>query len=68
MQEHQNVKDVFKRLQNQIGLKKGLYFQKLKVLCHKHMQLMILVVKKLQEQFMKKSLKRQINQRLELKK
>ena len=61
-------KHIFKELHSQIGQSKGLYFKKLKVLCYKHMQLIILVVKKMQEQFMKKSWKRQINQSLELKK
>ena len=42
----------------QIGLKKFLFFKQLKIQFHGHMLLMILMVKKLLEHFMKKNCKR----------
>ena len=45
--------------------KKSLSLKKLKILFHGHKLLMILMVKKLLEHFMKKNCKRQINKNLE---
>ena len=47
------LKDTYK-----IGLKKFLFLVKLKILFHGHILLMILMVKKLLEYFMKKNCKR----------
>ena len=52
----------------QIGLKKLLLLIKLKIQFHGHMLLMILMVKKLLEHFMKKNCKKLIKKNLELKK
>ena len=49
----------------QIGLKKLLLLIKLKIQFHGHMLLMILMVKKLSEHFMKKNCKRLIKKNLE---
>ena len=48
----------------QIGLKKFFWLKKLKILFHGHMLLMISMVKKLLEHFMKKNYKKQINKDL----
>ena len=63
MLEYQNIK-LF--LQN--VMKKFLWLKKLKILCHGHMLLVILMVKKFLESFMKKNCKKQIKKSLELKK
>ena len=52
---------------HQIGLEKFLLLVKLKIQFHGHMLLMISMVKKLLEQFMKKNYKRLINKNLRLK-
>ena len=52
----------------QIGLKKFLLLQKLKILFRGHMLLVILKVKKLLERFAKENCKKQIKKNLELKK
>ena len=52
---------------HQIGLKKFLLLVKLKIQFHGHMLLMILMVKKLLEYFMKKNCKRLTKKNLELK-
>ena len=51
-----------------IGPRKFLLLEKLKILCHGHMLLVILMVKKLLAHFMKKNYKLQINKNIELKK
>ena len=48
----------------QIGLKKFLWLKKLKIQFHGHMLLVILMVKKLLEHFMKKNCKKQSNKNL----
>ena len=48
----------------QIGLKKPLLSVKLKIQSHGHMLLMILIVKKLQEHFVKKNCKRRTKRNL----
>ena len=53
MQEYQNTKTFLLKAINQIGLKKFLQLNKLKIQFHGHM-LMILIVKKLLKHFMKK--------------
>ena len=52
--EHQNTKIFLEKATPQIGLKNFLWLRKLKILCHKHMLLMILMVKKMQKRFMKR--------------
>ena len=61
--EYQNIKTLF-----QIGLKKFLLLQKLKILFCGLMLLVILTVKRLLERSMKKNCKKQIKKSLELKK
>ena len=50
---------------HQTGLTKFLYLKKLKILFHGHVLLMISMVKKLLEHFMKRNYKRLINKNLE---
>ena len=52
----------------QIGLKKFLLLEKLKILCFGHMLLVILKIKKLLDRFSKKTCEKQIKKGLELKK
>ena len=52
----------------QIGQKMQLWLQKLKILFHGHMLLLILTEKKLLEGFTKKNCKKQIEKNLEFKK
>ena len=52
----------------EIGLKKFLWFKKLKALCLGHMLLVILKAKKLLERFTKKNCKKQIKKNLGRKK
>ena len=61
-------KNIFAKDTCQIGLKKFLLLVKVKMQFHGHMQLMILMVKKLLEVFMKKNCKRLIKKNLEQKK
>ena len=65
--EYQNIKIFLQNVTLQIGLKKILWLQKLKLQCR---GLMLLKVsgKKLLESFMKKNCKKQIKKSLELKK
>ena len=58
MCEYQNTKAFLLKVILQIGLKKFLLIKKLKMQFHGHMSLMILMVKKLLEHFMKKNCKR----------
>ena len=51
-------KNILLKVILQIGLKKFLLLKKLKIQLHGHMSLMILMVKKLLEHFMKKKCKR----------
>ena len=55
----------YKKDTHQIGLKKFLLLVKLKIQFHGHMLLMISMVKKLLEHFMKKNYKRLIKKNLE---
>ena len=64
--EYQNIKIVLKKVTLQIGLK-FLWLKKLKILCRRHILLMIFR-KKLLELFIKKKCKKQIKNNLELKK
>ena len=66
--EYQNIKTFLQKAMFQIGLKKILLLQKLKVLFRGHMLLVILKAKKLLERFTKKNCKKQIKKNLELKK
>ena len=47
MLEYQNIKIFLQKFTFQIGLKRFSRFKKLKILCHGHMFLVILTVKKL---------------------
>ena len=58
--EFQNTKTFLLKDTHQIGLKKFLLLVKLKIQFHVHMLLMISMVKKLLENFMKKNYKRLI--------
>ena len=64
MLEYQNTKTFLLKDILQIGLKKFLLLVKLKIQFHGHMLLMISMVKKLLEHFMKKYYKKQINKDL----
>ena len=66
--DYQNIKTFLQKPMFQIGLKKFLVLQKLKLLCHGHMFLMILKANELLERFTKKNCKKQIKMSLELKK
>ena len=66
--EIKNTKTFLQKVILKICLKKLLLLKPLKELCHGHTLLVILMVKKLLEHFMKKNCKRQIEQSLELKK
>ena len=61
-------KSIFAKGYTPTGLEKLLLLVKLKIQFHGHMLLTILMVKKLQEHFMKKNYKRLINKNLEQKK
>ena len=61
-------KNILQKVILQIGLKKVLWLKNLKILCHGHMLLVNITVKKLLECFTKKNCKRQIKRSLELKK
>ena len=65
MLEFQNTKTFFLKDTLQIGLKKFLLLAKLKIQFLGHMLLMILMVKKLQERFIKKNYRRQTKKNLE---
>ena len=65
MYKYQNTKTFLLKAILQTGLKKFLLLKKLKIQFHGHMLLMILMVKRLLEHFMKKNCKRQINKNLE---
>ena len=65
MLEFQNTKTFFLNDTLQIGLKKFLLLAKLKIQFLGHMLLMILMVKKLQERFIKKNYRRQTKKNLE---
>ena len=68
MLEFQYTKTFFLKDTLQIGLKKFFLLAKLKIQFLGHMLLMILMVKKLQECFIKKNYGRQIKKNLEQKK
>ena len=69
MWEYQNKKIFLQKCMFQIGLKKFLRLKNSKALCHGHMLLVILMVKKLLKHFMKNNCKKkQIKKSLELKK
>ena len=68
MQEFQNIKTFLQKAMFQIGLKKFLLLQKLKILFRGHMLLVILKAKNLLEHFTKKNCKKQIKKSLEFKK
>ena len=68
MLEYQNIKIFLQKVKLQIGLKKFLWLEKLKIQCRGHMFLMILIEKKLLERFTKISSKTYIKNSLELKK
>ena len=65
MLEYQNRKPFLLKDILQIGLKKFLLLKKLKIQFHGHMLLMILMVKKVLEHFMKKNCKTEIKKDLE---
>ena len=64
MLEYHNIKTFLLKDILQIGLKKFLWLKKLKILFHGDMLLMISMVKKLVEQFMKNNDQKQINKDL----
>ena len=66
--EYQNIKTFLLKDVLKIGQKKFLLLVKLKIQFHGHMLLMISMVKKLLEHFMKKNCKGLIKNNLELKK
>ena len=68
MEEYQNKKVFLQITILQIGQKKLLQLQMLKVLCFSHMLLLMLMVMKLLERFTKKNDRKQIKNSLELKK
>ena len=53
MLEYQNIRIFLQKVTLQIGLKKFLLLQKLKIMCHGHVLLTILMEKKLLEHFTK---------------
>ena len=65
IKEFLNTKIFLLKDTHQTGLKKFLLLVKLKIEFHGHMLLMILMVKKLLERFMKKNYKRPIKKNLE---
>ena len=66
--EYQIIKPFLQKTIFQIGLKKFLLLQKLKILCCRHTLLVTLKAKKFLECFTKKKCKNQIKKNLELKK
>ena len=64
--EYQNIKRFLQKTIFQIDLKKFLSLQKLKILFHGHMLLVILKVKQLLERFTKKNYKKQGKKNSEL--
>ena len=62
--EYQNTKTFFLKDMLQIGLIKLFWSKKVKVLFHGHMLLMISMMKKILERFMKKNYKKQIKKDL----
>ena len=64
--EYQNIKRFLQKAIFQIDLKKFLLLQKLKILFHGHMLLVILKVKQLLERFTNKNYKRQGKKNSEL--
>ena len=64
--EYQNIKRFLQKAIFQIDLKKFLLLQKLKILFHGHMLLVILKVKQLLERFTKKNYKKQGKKNSEL--
>ena len=55
MNEYRNKNTFFQKVTFQIGLKRFLWLKKLKILCHGHMLLVTLMVKKLLERFAEKN-------------
>ena len=68
MLEYQNIKTFSQTAMFQIGLKKFLFLQKLKVLLRRHFLFLILQAKNLLGCFTKKKFKKQIKKSLKLKK
>ena len=66
--EYQNIEIFLQKVTLQINLKRFLWLKKLKILCRRHILLMILTEKKLLELFTKTNCKIQIKKNLELKK
>ena len=64
--EYQNIKRFLQKAIFQIDLKKFLLLQKLKILFHGHMLLVILKVKQLLERFTKKNYKKRGKKNSEL--
>ena len=62
MKEYQKIKIFLQKVTLQIGLKKFLWLEKLKILFCGHLLLVILMMKKLLERFMKRNCKK-TNQR-----
>ena len=67
MLEYKHIKTFLQKARLQIGLKKLLILQKLKILVRGHILLVFLKAKKLLECFTKKNSKKQIKKNLELK-
>ena len=65
--KYQNIKTFLQKAALQKGLKKFLWLKKLKILCRKHILLVILKEKKLLKRFTKKNYKRQTKKSLQLK-
>ena len=65
--EYQNIKTFLQEVTFQIGLKKFLLLQKLKILFRGHMLSLVLKVNKLFERFTKTNCKKQIIKSLEIK-
>ena len=68
MLKYQNIKMFLQKVTFQIGPDKFLSLKMLRMLCHGHMLLMILMEKKSLENFTKTNCKNQIKENLELKK
>ena len=66
--EYQNIKTFFLKDTLQISMKKFFWLKKLETLLHGHMLLMILMMKKLLEYFMKKELQETGQQKFRIEK
>ena len=63
MKEYQNIKEWLQKVTFQIGMKKFLYSKKFKILFHRDIIFVILIMKELLERFQKKKKKK--NQKYE---